>query len=318
MEKMDELKIFPKDSCRIQNREIRFEVTNMCNAKCVMCPREKMSRPQGILDMGLYTRALDEAYDMGARMVSLENFGETFMDPLFFERAAYAKGKGMEVYTITNGSLFNKKMANLSIYFLDKVRFSVYGATKEVYESIHKGLNFDIVISNIEYLIKEKERLNSKSPRIEVYFLLMENNKGQVEDFKRRWLGLVDDIAIWKPHNWSDGRKYRLAGKDQKKISCGRPVRGPIQIQWDGLVVPCCFDYNSEIVLGDIHKQSLREIITGRAYNEFRNAHAEGNFSSYPFCDSCDQLTKSEDVLIFSTNKGAKVGAVNTTFDKVS
>ena len=106
----------------IQNREIRFEVTNRCNATCIMCPREKMSREQGILDMDLYIRILNEAYDMGARIVSLENFGETFIDPLFFERAAYAKGKGMQVFTISTGSLLKRSKANKCLHFLDKIR----------------------------------------------------------------------------------------------------------------------------------------------------------------------------------------------------
>jgi len=304
-------------NCKLQNREIRFEVTNLCNARCIMCPREKMTRPQGILDMGLYMRILDQASAMGVSIVSLENFGETFLDPYFFARAAYAKAKGMSVYTITNGSLFGKDLAHQAVHLLDKIRFSVYGTSKEVYESIHVGLKYNDVISNIEYLINYKKEKQAKIPNIEVYFLMMKENQHQVEDFKKKWLGKVDDVAIWKPHNWSDGRAYRdLKGKIGKK-TCGRSKNGPIQVQWDGLVVPCCFDYNSNIVLGDLKKKSLRDVITGEPFNRFRDAHDRGDFQSYPFCDSCDQLLKSEDVLIFTTIKNAKVGAMNTTYDKV-
>jgi MoaA/NifB/PqqE/SkfB family radical SAM enzyme len=210
----------------IQNKEIRFEVTNKCNAKCIMCPREKMSRPQGVLDMRLYIRVLDEAHSMGADVVSLENYGETFMDPLFFERAAYAKGKGMRVFTITNGSLFDKRCAEKSVYFTDKVRFSIYGTTKEVYESIHKGLTYETVVGNLEYLLELKKKMAAKTPKVEVYFLLMDQNAHQAEEFKKRWLGKADDIAIWKPHNWSDGRAYRQLDIDKKKVTCGRPGKG--------------------------------------------------------------------------------------------
>lgn len=308
---------YPKNNYRLQNREIRFEVTNRCNANCIMCPREKMTRSQGVLDMETYIRTLDEACELGATIVSLENFGETFMDPFFFERAAYARGKGMEVYTISNGSLLNKRLADRAIFFLDKIRFSVYGITKNVYESIHLGLKYDHVISNIEYLIEERNRRKSRVPKIEVYFLFMDENKHQIEDFKRKWMGCVDGIAIWKPHNWGDGRKYRVFEENENKETCGRPAMGPIQVQWNGLVVPCCFDYNSNIVLGDLNSQSLYEIITGPSYDKFRKAHIDKEFSLYPFCDTCDQLTKREDVLVFSTMNGSKVGSMNTTFDKV-
>lgn len=303
---------------KIQNREIRCEVTNMCNARCIMCPREKMTRPQGIMDMGLYMRVIDEARRMGATVATLENFGEPFLDPFFFERAAYAKGKGMSVFTVTNGSLFNKRLADKAVYLLDKIRFSIYGATKEVYESIHTGLDFDSVVSNVGYLAGEKKRLKAGSPKIEVYFVFMEENKHQVEDFKKMWLGVADDIAIWKPHNWGDGRRYREPAQRLRKTTCGRPERGPIQVQWDGFVVPCCFDYNSTIVLGDLNKQSLYEALTGEAYNRLRKTFEKGDFSSYPYCDSCDQLVKREDVLVYTTIKNAKVGAVNTTYDKIA
>lgn len=100
-------------------------------------------------------------------------------------------------------------------------------------------------------------------------------------------------------------------------MTCGRPEKGPVQVQWDGLVVPCCFDYNSSIVLGDLNRQSLREVLESKEYHDFRKAHREDEFLPYPFCDTCDQLRKREDVLIFTTIRNAKVGAVNTTYDKV-
>jgi len=55
----------------IQNKETRFEVTNKRNARCIMCPLEKMTRPQGILDMRLYKRVLDEACAMGVNVVRM-------------------------------------------------------------------------------------------------------------------------------------------------------------------------------------------------------------------------------------------------------
>ncbi len=298
----------------IQNQEIRFEVTNKCNAACIMCPREKHTRPQGILDMDLYIRVLDEAFDMGARIVNLENYGETFIDPYFFDRAAYAKGKGMKVYTVTTGSLLNPRLAELCLYFIDKIRFSFYGTTKEVYEKIHVGLKYEMSLGNIEHLLSIKKKKNKKSPRIEVYFLMLPENEHQVEEFKKRWQGAVDHISIWKPHNWGDGRGYRSIHQSQPKVTCGRPRRGPVQIQWDGRVVPCCYDYNSTIVLGDLNTHSLYEVLTGKGYEDFRKAHDVGSFHLYPYCDNCDQLQKREDVLVYSTIEQSRVGALNSTY----
>lgn len=301
----------------LQNRELRIETTNLCNARCIMCPREKMTRPQGTLDMKLYKCVIDEAHELGVSIVSLGNYGEGFMDPYLFERASYAKDKDLQVYMLTNGSLVTKDIADKVIKYLDKIRFSAYGTTKEVFEKIHVNSNYEKTISNIKYLIDERNRRGSKTPKIEVYFLLMEENKHQVEDFKKMWMNYADDIAVWKPHNWGDGRRYREFSGKEKKVTCGRPEKSPIQVQWDGTVVPCCYDYNSNMILGDLNKESLYDVLTGEKYNKLRKAHAEGNFSLYPFCDNCDQLIKKEDVLVFTTIKQAKVGAVNTTYDVI-
>ena len=301
---------------KLINTEIRFEVTNRCNARCIMCPREKMKRPQGVLDPDLYKKVLDEAIAAGADKVSLENYGETFLDPYIFERAAYARSKGMEVYTITNGSLLTEESCESIIKFFNKIRISLYGMSKDVYDKIHRGLSFETVTGNIERLFRAREKYRSNI-KIELYFLLMKENEHQMKAFLDKYEKTADAVSIWKPHNWGDGRNYREA-LSAKKITCGRPLIGPVQVQWDGLVVPCCFDYDSRIVLGDLKKQTLHEALHGDAYNALRRAHESGEFSKYPFCDVCDQLQKRDDVLVYTTIKNSKIGATNTAYDDLT
>ena len=44
---------------------VQIESTNICNAKCVFCPRDDMERRQGIMDMALFQKIVDEC--VGAR-----------------------------------------------------------------------------------------------------------------------------------------------------------------------------------------------------------------------------------------------------------
>jgi|TARA_B100000315_G_C14579961_1_gene589941 radical SAM protein with 4Fe4S-binding SPASM domain len=303
----------PKTDC--PNIEIRFEVTNRCDAACVFCPRDLQTRKQGVLGMGLYKKLLEEAIAWGGvSFVSLENYGEPFLDPFLFKRAKYAKERGMYVATISTGSTLHKGDAiNQTLDWFDKIRFSYYGITKDVYEGLHRNLNFETATKNIRNLIEAKEKSNSKL-RIEMYFLLMPENEHQMEDWLKMYEPLVDGVSVWKPHNWSDGRAYRPINEGSK-VSCGRPFNGPLQVQWDGKIVPCCYDYNSEIVLGDCNEKTLKEVFTGKSYEKFRNAHRDGEFFRYPFCDGCDQLNKRKDVLIYSNIKDSEVGAVNTSYD---
>ncbi|MFA6142126.1 MAG: radical SAM/SPASM domain-containing protein [Candidatus Omnitrophota bacterium] len=303
-----------KGKLKLINPEIRLEVTNICNANCIMCPREKMKRPQGILSMELYKRIVDEAAAAGATTVSLENYGEPFCDPFLEERTIYAKRKGLSTFTITNASLLDVTRAEkIVLAGLDKLRISMYGVTKDVYESIHKGLKFETVSENVLNLFKIRNKLGSRTPRVEMYFLLLEENKHQIDLFRKKWENTADYVSIWKPHNWSDGRAFRKLPHQDKK-SCGRPFTGPLQVMWNGLVVPCCFDYDGRIILGDLNKQSLHEVMHDPRYDALREAHKKGEFDKYGFCNGCDQLYKREDVLVYTNIKGSRVGATNTTY----
>jgi len=297
---------------KLINSEIRLEPTNLCNSRCIMCPREKMKRAQGIMDMDLYKKIMDQAVDAGADKVSLENYGEAFLDPYIFERAEYARSKGLKTFTITNGSLFDEEKCQKTAELFDKIRISMYGITKATFESIHKGIEFEQVEANVARLFKVRNETKDSSLKIEMYFLLMDQNKHELKSWLDKYEKIADAASIWKPHNWSDGRTYRKP--HGKKISCNRPFVGPLQVQWDGMVVPCCFDYDSRMILGDLNRESLYEVMSGTRYNELRKAHREGDFSKFPFCNTCDQLNKKDDVLVYTTIKDAKVGATNTAY----
>jgi sulfatase maturation enzyme AslB (radical SAM superfamily) len=296
---------------KLPNAEIRFEVTNRCNASCIMCPREKMTRPQGVMSTELYKRVLDEAVEAGAGIVSLEHYGEPFLDPEVFDKARYAKSRGLKVYTISNGSLLDDKKIDGVIEHFDKIRISMYGITKQTYESIHKGLVFEQVEANVEKLFEERRRRGS-SLKIEIYLLVMKENEHEKDIIKERYEKLADAFSIWTPHNWGNGRNYRPVSDNKK--TCGRPFNGPLQVQWNGLVVACVFDYNNFIVLGDLTRQSVAEVIDGEPYNALRRAHLENNFTDFPFCNVCEQTTNREDVLLYTNIASAKVGATNTAY----
>jgi len=280
-----------------------------------MCPRELQTREQGDMSIELFRKLFDEGLDIGMKMATLVSYGEPFADKNFFEKVKYAKKKAPEVqlYVITNGSYVDKDKANMLIdYGFDKIRFSWYGVSKESYGRVH-GVDEkykDIVTNNIEYLINERDKRGKSIPHIEVYFLEMKENKNEVNEFKEKWLGVANDVSIWRPHNWSDGRGYRkLQGE---KHSCGRPSTGPVQVQWNGDIVPCCWDYNNNIVLGNVVNQTIEEVLKGEKYQLLRTAHEGREFYKFKFCNSCDQLYEAEESLVFTTIPVSQVGRTNT------
>lgn len=289
---------------RLRHPEVRYEVTDNCNAACVMCPRDlhKLGRPHGVMNQGNFENSIDEVVELGCKQIVLTGFGEPLIDKKLELKVAYAKSKGLRTYFISNASLLSRERAKKLINSgLDELRISYYGMRKESYEKVMVGLDFDVTMKNLLGFLELREELGSKRPRLELNWLVLPENEEDTELFKEYWEPRADAIEIWKPHNFGDGRDYRQRYEDvAMKNTCGRPENGPLQIQWNGEVIPCCYDYNNKIVLGNAFEQPVLEVLNGEKYQLLRHAHREKKFTLFPFCDQCDQLLSHADALVYT------------------
>lgn len=278
----------------LQHPEVRYEVTDHCNASCIMCPRDKHTRPHGIMDNDKYEASIDEICSLGAERVVLTGFGEPLLDTSLERKIAYASRAGLKTYIITNASaLVPGRAKGLIDAGLDEIRISFYGMRAETYGAVMRGLNYDKTTNNILRFLEHKS-----SVKVQLSFLSLPENKGDVDQFLSFWRPRVDAVEVWNPHNFGDGRDYRQ--RTAVKKTCGRPKNGPLQIQWNGEVIPCCYDYNNQIVLGNAFERPILEILYGEKYEALRAAHEKGEFEKFPYCDQCDQLLPHEEALVYT------------------
>ena len=298
----DELSKKPKIEM-LMHAEVRYEVTDHCNATCIMCPREEHEhgREHGIMDQNCYEKSIDEVVNLGAKKVVLTGFGEPMLDKKLEQKIAYAKSKGLSTYIITNGSVLNSKRAQKILEAgLDEMRVSFYGMSKDTYNTVMQGLDYDRTRDGLIDFLALRDRLGSHT-KVQLSYLTLPENSKDENAFREFWEPKVDAIEIWRPHNFGDGRDYRNRVENiEIKTSCGRPQSGPLQIQWNGEVIPCCYDYNNKIVLGNAFKQPVLEILNGFKYRLLRYAHELKKFSIFPYCDQCDQLLPHTDALVYT------------------
>ena len=281
--------------------EVRYEVTDHCNASCVMCPRDKHEhgREHGIMNQALYEKSIDEVAALGARKVVLTGFGEPMLDKRLEDKVAYAHKKGLSTYFITNGSAMTPKRARkLMESGLSEMRVSFYGMRPETYNAVMQGLDFERTKKGILEFLRIRDEIGAHT-RVQMSYLELDLNKGDEQPFREFWEPKVNAIEIWKPHNFGDGRDYRHRDEDNK-TSCGRPENGPLQIQWNGEVIPCCYDYNNQIILGNAFEKPVLEILNDEKYRLLRYAHRMREFSIFPYCDQCDQLLPHADALVYT------------------
>jgi radical SAM protein with 4Fe4S-binding SPASM domain len=279
---------------------VAIESTNFCNLKCIMCPRgepDVMERAVGHMKTDLFEKILDQLvfFEDPCR---LHWFGEPLMNPKIFEQIAIAKRRVPNLAISTNATLLHEEnSARLLDSGLDTLMVAIDGATADVYESIRKSptFTFEEVTGNTERFLEMKRRLGRHKPRVILSIIKMRDTEGDLEDFRAHWLAKgADEIRIKPFVAWGSqepGFADLAMQADAPKYTSTRafPCKflwQNIIIAWDGLVVPCCYDYDAKMVMGDLKTSSLAEIWNSPKYVEFRRAELEGRNLS-PLCANC-------------------------------
>jgi MoaA/NifB/PqqE/SkfB family radical SAM enzyme len=271
---------------------VQIESTNICNAKCVFCPRDEMSRRQGVMDDGLYRKIVDDCAALGIGHVRLHNYGEPFVDRRLTEKIAYAKRKGIaEVGVISNGSLIDEDVARGAIEAgLDAINISVDASGREVFERTRVGLSYDKVIANIERLVRIRAELGRTHPKLILSFV-RQNNSDEERAFIEHWRRIADKIHITDIHNWAG----TLNRQSEVRFPCYRQWL-TFTVLWDGRVSLCCADFDGRVILGDLRTSGIREVWESEAYRLVRREHLESGGPA--ICRACDLPRKDSPLWI--------------------
>lgn len=274
---------------------IDIGITNACNADCIMCPHNKLKK-FGFMDMKLYEKIIDDASSEGIKNVTLTFFGEAMLDVKLNERVKYAKSKGLHVSFFTNASLMDEEKARGIIEAgLDNIIISLDSDKKEVYEKIRRNLKFSDTKKNILKLLELKKTLNKKNPSVNLVFVLMNENASELKSFYEKWMPKVDGINVINMRNWAGAidkkTKHSLHFKKIiERTPCALLWNGFV-VDWDGEVVICCDDYSHKVVIGDLNKESIRDVWEGKKLKAIREMHKRKEFSKIPICSQCNKKT---------------------------
>lgn len=276
--------------------EVWIENTNCCNARCVMCPRDKHTRLQGFMDFTLYKKLIKEIalYKDRIKRVHLHNYGEPLLDRELPRRIRFAKEHGIgHTYFVTNGAMLTPEMSRALIEAgLDEFKISFYGTDPNTYNTTMRGLDFYTTIENVKNFFKIRESLNKKKPKVIIQYLPQESNQARVDDFVKIFQEIIDrtvgdSVNIFSLHNYGDAKEPYATERDICTI-CDYPWRTMV-ILHDGRVVLCCLDYNGIQIAGDTRKDSIRQIWNGSIFAKIRHNFKNLNYKDYPVCLKCDR-----------------------------
>lgn len=253
--------------------KIQFESTTACNARCTFCPRYDMTRPRGEMSDDLFYKIIKEGKEIRRSFFVPFLNGEPFMFPRIWEWLDYLKAVGVRVHIYTNAERMDVgrliKYRNISC-----ICCGVNAASKEIYDTVVRGPDYEVVKENVRDLIKQA--------RCKVYasMVVVDENRHEVEAFKETW-GQYAIFGEFK--NWG-GARHDPIEKTGARYPCWA-LLNTMSVLWDGRVVPCCLDYDGKQILGDANRQTLTEI--WHQSHWMRKRHRRLDFSMEP-CRECN------------------------------
>lgn len=277
-----------------------IEPTNACNIDCYFCPRKTSRREVGYMDFELYKRIIDECVRFGKRtMIGLQKDGEPLLHPSILKMIKYAKDKSAShiLHLATNAFFLNEEMAmGILNSGLDDLLISIDAASGETYKKIKGRDNLYQVEANVLRFLQIKRKIKSKKPFVRIKLAKTADNTGEEKLFKRKWHGLADWVEITDIFQW--GETKNIGSDFTSKLSrypCLFPWYWPA-INWNGDVSICCYDFNSEGILGNVYKDSLSNIWSNSKLRDIRYAHLDGEHEKIPLCAKCKSWSMSPNI----------------------
>ncbi len=298
-----------------------IEPTVSCNLRCVMCHSEKIRAQREVKSMSFenFKKIIDSIPTL--LKVTIQGMGEPLLAPDFLKMVSYANQKDISVTTTLNATFINEEIAQKTVASgLSRMYISLDGATKETYEKIRKGADFDKTLDGIRNLINARKKKGD--PFIDLWMVGIDDNILELPrmvdlacDLGVDSLSLQPDVTYWGKEEFRGKIKEKALSNKAEEVSKiikeaqdkaskkglnfiyirktrftpEQPCVWPWQagfIATDGRMVPCCLLADPEIInFGNLLNTPFKQIWNGEEMKNLRRSLKEENFRDY--CRDC-------------------------------
>lgn len=291
-------------------QEVLIETVGPCNLRCLGCPQtlkayqEKKWKP-AFMEFELFHSILTQTKQLFKPInIGLYHTGEiTLLSDQNFDlytktaKEILPDSEGWDsVGFYTNGlKLDLEKRWSIIRNGINWVRLSFDGGTKETYEKVRVGSHFETVYANA-IALAEMVRGEGKNMRLEVIFVPYTENEDHIQDFHRLWAGTGWTPSTGGSMNYGGlmehavkDRRHKYQGKVRPRFSVPCPrVFEQFSILVDGTVSYCSADPMGQGVIGDLKKETMKEVWESAVRRQVLADHINGYGYALKPCKDCD------------------------------
>lgn len=286
---------------RIAPIHMDIGATSVCNSDCVYC-YAKWQRHEGeILKRGIFINLMTQAPQIGIKSVAIIGDGEPTLNPALYDAVKAGKENGLDISVGTNGIFLDTDKLDVLLKNCVWIRFNLSAGSREEYKFVHGKDNWDKVSSNIREAVRIK-REKGYTCTIGLQMVLVPQCITEVIPEAKFAIDAGVDYMVVKQYSdpickdmaqvdrgWYKDEETQKILKTAENMSTKntqiivkwglmqfhdnkpykRCVDLPLLIESSGTgkVYPCGYHFrNPKYELGDLNKQSIKEIIESEHY----------------------------------------------------
>lgn len=263
-------------SRRFHLKVVSLEAHSVCNQACYFCPVSVARRAPYYMPTELYERIVAElsAFRETIDGVCMINYNEPTADRRFLDQVAALKAAGLPPAVLTNGSGLSPERVDaiLSMGGLRYLSINLSTLDRDAYRRDRGVDQLDMVLRNLDYL---KDKPVASEMDIVVLGQKDESHRKAHEEISARFDGTMLRV---RPFEIMDRAGYLPVGlrpprPHGKLRGCENLGSRPFQhlhVTPQGRCVLCCEDYDEKYVVGDLTRQSVREVLEGEEIARLR------------------------------------------------
>ena len=103
-------------------------------------------------------------------------------------------------------------------------------------------------------------------------------------------MGLADSRGDQKDYNFM--KTFTSNTNKSRLYPCSIPWT-TLTVMSNGKVCICCRDHDGEVILGDLNKQTITEVLNSEEMLKVKKLHLEGQGDKIDLCKNCDSLYRA-------------------------
>ena len=254
-------------SYRWRLKYVSLEAHTTCNHRCYFCPVSVVQRPKASMSTEMYERLVREVADLGEPIeaVVMISYNEPTLDPRFIEQVRCIKQAGLPPATLSNGSGLTPAVSDALVELggLSYLSINLSTIDRERYRRDRGRDQLPTVLAHVDYA---KDRPVAEQMEIVVLGTGDAEHAENVQAIRDRFAGSRFVVKDFIANDRAGYLEVGLKAPDDETQLCGCDYMGsrPVQhlhITARGRCILCCQDYHEEWEVGDLNRQSVREVL---------------------------------------------------------